>query len=214
MGDTGFWYVGQMPDDGVATLAPRIEAFCAKAGSDPGVLAVLEDWRSAPARIHGFGDGHVRDRYNERFLTAFWVVRPPEEVFAACGREELEASTWDLADQHRPRPCRAAFAAVGLIPPVSLLYLGLGPQRMAWVPGVLGVFALTSAEVAANADHVRRAHAMSPSERAGSVARMERWLRMGASPSFPVGHLLEALPLVFATAAEESTGLVAATAVM
>lgn len=214
MADTGFWYVGQMPDEGPAAPAPAIGAFCSKATADPGVQAVLDDWRAGPARIHGFGDGHVRDRWNERFYTAFWVVRPPEDVFTACSRADLEPFTWDLAEDVRPRACRAVFAAVGLIPPVSLLYLGLGPQRVQWVPGVLGVFALSAAEVAASADHVRRAHAMSPSERALAVARMEGWLRMGSSPSFPVAHLLEALPLVFATAAEEGTGLVAATAVL
>jgi hypothetical protein len=214
MADTGFWYVGQMPDDALAALAPRIGAFCARATADPGVQAVLEDWRAAPSRIHGLGEGQVRNRWNERFHTAFWVVRPPEEVFTACGRDDLDDATWDLSALERPRLCRAAFAAVGLIPPVSLLYLGLGPQRTAWLPGVMGVFALTAAEVTAAADHVRKAHSMSPSERAGAIARMEKWLRMGSSPSFPVGHLLEALPLLFATAAEEGRGLVAATAVL
>jgi hypothetical protein len=94
------------------------------------------------------------------------------------------------------------------------LYVGLGPDRAAQLPGALGTFVLDSAELAERAGHIRHAHALSPAERADAVARMNTWLEVGSGFGFQTPHVLEMLPAVIGSALASNMGLVSVTVAM
>jgi hypothetical protein len=146
------------------------------------------------------------------FLQAFWSATADSDLFYACAVDDHEDATWDLSDTHQPdEPPRAIFAATPGLPTVSLLYLGLGPDRARWLPGHLGTFALTHDELSETAHSLRHAHAMPPAERADAVRRMYSWLDIGNAHGFPVAHLLSALPELITSALGRGLGMVGAT---
>jgi hypothetical protein len=210
--DSGFWYVGHAPDGVVAELRPAFTAFATRVQSDQRVLQALQAWRALPASIHGPEPGGAIESAAHQFLDAFWSATADSNLFYACALDDHEDETWDLSEPHQPdEPPRAIFAATPGLPTVSLLYLGIGPERAKWLPGHLGTFALTHDELSEIAHPVRHAHAMSPAERAEAVRRMYTWLNIGSAHGFPAVHLLSALPDLIGSALGRGLGLVGAT---
>ena len=120
--------------------------------------------------------------------------------------------TWDLSEPNElDEPLRAIFAATPGLPTLSLLYVGLGPERALWLPGLMGNFALTHDQLAELAHAVRHAHALPPVERAAAVERMYSLLKAGNAHGFPVAHLLTGLPDLIGSALGRGLGLVGAT---
>ena len=143
---------------------------------------------------------------------AIWSATAGSDLFYACALEDHEDHTWDVSEPEAfDEPPRAIFAATPGLPTVSLLYVGLGPERARWLPGHMGSFALTSEQLAELAHTLRHAHAMPPAERAGAVNRMHSWLSIGTAYGFPVVHLLNALPDLIGSALGRGVGLVGAT---
>lgn len=212
MSDSGFWYAGHAPDELVAELRPRFSAFAQRVENDRRVLQALHAWKGLPAAIHGPEPGAPLHTAAQEFLDAFWSATADSDLFYACAQDDHEDETWDLSEPHQPdQPPRAIFAATPGLPTVSLLYLGLGPERSKWLPGHLGTFAMTHAELSEAAHALRHAHAMPPAERADAVRRMYSWLNVGTAHGFPVVHLLNALPELIGSAIARGRGLVGAT---
>jgi hypothetical protein len=210
--DSGFWYVGHAPDGLVAELRPAFSAFASRVESDQRVLRALEAWRAVPASIDGPQPGDPVSSSAHEFIEAFWSATADSDLFYACALDDHEDETWDLSEPHQPdEPPRAVFAATSGLPTVSLLYLGLGPERARWLPGHLGTFAMTHDELVEAAHSMRHAHAMPPAERADAVRRMYSWLSIGNAHGFPVVHLLSALPELIGSALARGMGLVGAT---
>lgn len=213
MSTTGFWYVSHVSDDAVREVLPRVDPFLSWVEADREASEALVEWRQAPTFVHGpEAIGHVLTPPSERFLDAFVRTQADQELFLACSIDETANETWDLSEMEHPEHCRALFAGIRKLPVVSLLYLGLGPERSRLLPGVMGNLILTSGEVEAAADAVRKAHILSPAEKADAIERMHAWLYAGDDFGFPVRHLLEALPLVFSTAVEMGSGIIGLTA--
>ena len=210
--DSGFWYVGHAPDGLVAELRPAMSEFAGRVESDQRVLQALGAWRSLPASVHGPEPGAPLAPTAQEFLEAFWSATADSDLFYACALDDHDEATWDLSAPHQPEePPRAIFAATPGLPTVSLLYLGLGPERAKWLPGHLGTFALTHDELTDVAHSLRHAHAMPPAERADAVRRMYSWLNLGSAHGFPVAHLLVALPELITSALGRGLGLAGAT---
>jgi hypothetical protein len=210
--DSGFWYVGHAPDALVASLRPAFSAFADRVESDPSVVRAMQAWRAVPASVHGPQPGEPVSPAAHEFLDAFWSATTDSDLFYACAIDDHEQSTWDLGEPHElDEPPRAFFATTPGLPTVSLLYLGLGPERAKWLPGHMGSFALTHDELAEAAHTLRHAHALPPVERADSVNRMYSWLNAGTAHGFPVVHLLSALPDLIGSALARGLGLVGAT---
>lgn len=210
--DTGFWYVGHAPDELVAELEPAFAAFAGRVESSRRVERALEEWRALPAAIHGPQPGVPVSSAVQEYVDAFWSATAGSDLFYACALDDHEESTWDLGEPHQPdEPPRAIFASTAGLPTVSLLYIGLGPERAKWLPGKLGSFAVTRAGLEESAHSIRHAHAMPPAERADAVRRMYSWLNHGSAPGFPVAHLLTALPDLIGSALARGVGLVGAT---
>jgi hypothetical protein len=210
--DSGFWYVGHAPDALVARLQPEFSAFSERAEGDGRVERAMETWRALPASIHGPEPGESISPAAGEFLEAFWSATAGSDLFYACALDDHETATWDLAEPHQlDEPPRAIFANTPGLPTVSLLYLGLGPERAKWLPGHMGSFALTHEQLAGVAHTLRHAHALPPVERAAAVERMYSWLNAGSSHGFPVAHLLSALPDLIGSAVSRGLGLVGAT---
>lgn len=204
---TGFWYIGHASDGLVTRLRPVVDAFVTEARGSQSLMEALGAWTVEPDKLQG-----PTSELGQRMLSGFSELMPPEDLFYACAEEEGENETWDLSESDRPRECRAAFAAIASVPPPLVLYSALGPERARRLPGALGVFALSASDAEKEHDTLRHAHALPPVERAQAVTRMHRWLVGTASVGFPVNHLLEALPVVVASAVEAGAGVVAATA--
>lgn len=210
--DSGFWYVGHAPDGLVAELRPAFSAFAKRVESDQRVLRALEAWRALPVSVHGPEPGDPVSPSAQEFLDAFWSATADSDLFYACAIDDHEDATWDLSEPHQPEePPRAIFAATRGLPTVSLLFVGLGPERAKWLPGHLGTLAATHDELEAAAHSLRHAHAMPPAERADAIRRMYAWLNIGNAPGFPVSHLLSALPELIGSALGRGVGLVGAT---
>lgn len=205
---TSFWYVSVAPAARVETARPMLERYLSTLTDDPEVREALTPWEELPGSIHG-PDGHGDvSPLARRFLAVFRRAEMGEEDLLAHSVAETEELTWDLEVDERPHPCEGFFAAVKGIPVASLLHLALGPQRIAWLPGAFGVFAVTADSIAEAADGVRRAHALSPADRVAAIERMHSWLGVGEDPGYPVHHLLEALPEVFGTAGSRQMGVI------
>ncbi len=212
MSDSGFWYVGHAPDELVAELRPAFSALAGQVESNQRVRRALEQWSALPASIHGPEPGAPDSSAAHEFLDAFWASTAGSDLFYACALDDHDDATWDLSEPHQPdEPPRAIFASTAGLPTVSLLYLGLGPERARWLPGHLGSFAVTQEDLAASAHAIRHAHAMPPAERAEAVRRMYSWLNYGSAPGFPAAHLLTALPDLIGSALARGVGLVGAT---
>lgn len=210
--DSGFWYVGHAPDGLVAELRPAFAAFAERVEADQRVVQAIQAWRALPASIHGPEPGAQVGPAAHEFLDAFWSATADSGLFYACALDDHEDATWDLSEPHQPEePPRAIFAATPGLPTVSLLYLGLGPERAKLLPGHLGTFAMTHDQLSGVAHSMRHAHAMPPVERADSVRRMYSWLNIGSAHGFPVVHLLSALPDLIGSALASGVGLVGAT---
>jgi hypothetical protein len=210
--DSGFWYVGHAPDGFVAELRPTVAAFANRVESDQRVLDAIRAWNALPASIHGPEHGVPLSPDAQEFLDVFWSATAGSDLFYACALDDHEDATWDLSEPHQPEePPRAIFAATPGLPTVSLLYVGLGPERAKWLPGHLGTFTMTHDELAEVAHSLRHAHAMPPAERADAVRRMYTWLNIGSAHGFPVVHLLSALPDLIGSALARGLGLVGAT---
>jgi hypothetical protein len=174
----------------------------------------MSAWKGWPARVHGFDEDRQLDRINRLFLGAFLAATPGEDTFYACSRDDLDHVTWDVGRELAPQPCEALFAHAERFPPISLLYIGLGPDRSSWLPGELGNFALTASELNERADRMRHAHALAPTERAEAIKRMNTWLEVGSVYGFNTAHILEALPAVIGPAVSAGMGLVSVTVSM
>ena len=214
MAVTGFWYVRQAADEEIARLRPPIDEFVHKVRSDPGIQEVMAAWKAWPAHVHGFGPDRSLDRLNRLFLGAFLAATPGENTFFACSRDDLDHATWDVGRDAPPEHVEALFAHIDRFPPISLLYMGIGPERAAWLPGALGCFALTASELEAQAVHIRRAHVLNPAERTDAVHRMNTWLEVGTPAGFRAAQMLEALPSVVGPALRDGAGLVSVTAAL
>jgi hypothetical protein len=205
---TSFWYVSLAPPATIAAAKEAIAGVVDRLRQDPEFDGWWEEWRATPEAVHGPGPGGgTASPAAVRLLDGFRQLELTEAQLLALSVPETEATTWDLGGD-RPDPCDGLFAAARGIPITSLLMMGLGPLRSSWLPGAFGMFALSGDEVAEAADGIRRAHAMSPADRASSLARMHDWLSMGDDHSLPVQHLLEALPDVAASAVARSTGMI------
>jgi hypothetical protein len=211
---TGFWYVRHAEDEELERLRPDIDKFVNRAVSDRGIQEVMAAWRTWPAVVHGFGEGHQIDRVNRMFLGAFLAGSPGQDAFYACSRDDLDAATWEIGRGVSPPHVEACFAWVERFPPASLLYVGLGPERSARLPGALGTFALSSRELVEHEYRIRHAHALSPAERADAVARMNKWLEVGSGNGFQTPQVLELLPSIIGSALSKGTGLVSVTVAM
>ena len=210
MSDSGFWYVGHAPDALVARLRPAFSAFADRVESD--VERAMEKWRALPASVHGPEPGEGTSTAAQEFLDAFWLATTESDLFYACSLDDHEAATWDLSEPNElDEPLRAIFAATPGLPTLSLLYVGLGPERAQWLPGLMGNFALTHDQLAELAHTVRHAHALPPVERAAAVKRMYSLLNAGTAHGFPVAHLLTGLPDLIGSALGRGQGLVGAT---
>ncbi len=214
MAVTGFWYLRQAADEEVATLRHGIDSFVERVGRDVSIQEVMAAWKGWPARVHGFDHNRQLDRVNRLFLGAFLAATPGEDMFYACSRDDLDHVTWDVGRELQPQHCEALFAHTERFPPLSLLFLGLGPERASWLPGALGNFALTAAELVELGGRMRHAHALAPAERADAIKRMNVWLEVGSAYGFNTGHILEAIPAVIGPAITAGMGLVSVTVSM
>lgn len=214
MAVTGFWYVRHASNEEVAALRPPIDDFVRRVSSDSGIQEVLEAWKAWPVRVHGFAPDRSLDRLNRLFLGAFLAATPGEDAFFACSRDDIDDVTWDVGRQPVPEHTEALFTHIDRLPPMSMLFIGIGPERASWLPGALGCFALTAAELSAEATHIRRAHLLNPAERTDAVHRMNTWLEIGSGAGFNAAHVLEALPAVIGTALQAGKGLVSVTAAL
>ena len=214
MAVTGFWYVRHAPDEEIESLRPPIDDFVRKVSADNGIQEVLAAWKAWPARVHGFGPDRSLDRLNRLFLGAFLAATPGENAFFACSRDDIDDVTWDVGRQNPPDRVEALFAHIDRFPPISSLFMGIGPERASWLPGALGCFALTAAELDAQANHMRRAHVLNPAERTDAVHRMTTWLEIGTPAGFRPSQVLEALPAVIGPALAKGVGLVSVTAAL
>lgn len=214
MAVTGFWYLRPAADDEVATLRPGIDSFVERFERDVSIQEVMAAWKGWPARVHGFDHNRQLDRVNRLFLGAFLAATPGENVFYACSRDDLDHVTWDVGRDTAPRYCEALFAHTERFPPLSLLFVGLGPERSSWLPGALGNFALTAAELRELSDRMRHAHSLAPAERADAIKRMNVWLEVGSAYGFNTAHMLEAIPAVIGPAITAGKGLVSVTVSM
>lgn len=214
MAVTGFWYLRHASDAEVAILRPAIDAFVSTVQADHGIEEVMAAWRTWPARVHGFDVNHELDRLNRLFLGAFLAATPDADTFYSCSRDDLDHATWDVGREPPPERCEAIFAHAERFPPMSLLFIGLGPERAGWLPGAMGTFALTAAELAEEAARMRHAHALAPAERVDAIQRMNTWLEVGSVFGFHSGQILEAMPAVIGTAMSAGVGLVSVTVSM
>lgn len=214
MAVTGFWYARSADDDEVEALRESIDSFAGRVEADRGVQEVMAAWRGWPGRVHGLDREGRLDRLNRLFLGAFLAAHPGENTFYACSRDDIDSTTWDVGREHAPSRCEAVFAHTERFPPMSLLFVGLGPERSARLPGAMGNFALTAGELDRHADRIRHAHALAPAERADAIKRMNGWLEVGSAPGFSTGQVLEALPAVIGPALNAGKGLVSVTVAM
>jgi hypothetical protein len=214
MAVTGFWYLRHATDDEVLRLRPSIDSFVERVRADRGIQEVMSAWSGWPARIHGFDHNRQLDRVNRLFLGAFLAATPGENAFYACSRDDIDDLTWDIGREEAPEECEALFAHAERFPPISLLFVGLGPERASWLPGAMGNFALTAAELEECAHRMRHAHAFAPAERADAAKRMNTWLEVGSAYGFNTGHMLEAIPAVLGPALSAGKGLVSVTVSM
>ncbi|MDH4117939.1 MAG: hypothetical protein OEZ14_06395 [Acidimicrobiia bacterium] len=214
MAITGFWYLRHATDDEVARLRGPIDDFVAQLRNDAGVQEVMAAWHGWPSRVHGFGPNRQLDRLNRLFLGAFLAANPGENAFLACSRDDIDDQTWDVGRGLPPEHCEALFAHTERFPPLSLLFIGIGPERASWLPGAMGNFALSSAELAEQAEHIRRAHAMAPAERTDAIRRMSTWLEVGSAYSFNTSQMLEAIPAVVGPALMAGKGLLSVSVAM
>lgn len=214
MAVTGFWYVRQVSDAEVAALRPGLDEFLARVAADDGIQEAMATWRTWPERVFGLDGQRQLDRLNRTFLGAFLAGHPGADLFYSCSRDDLDHVTWEVGRAPSPYPCEALFAWTARFPPASLLYVGLGPARIARLPGELGVFLLDSVELEQRADAIRHAHAIAPAERVDAIRRMNRWLEVGDAAGFATAHVIEALPLVVGSAVTAGVGLVSVTAML
>ncbi len=214
MAVTGFWYVRQVSDEEIVELRKPIDTFVERVAKDRGIQEVMAAWKAWPAQVHGFRPDRTLDRLNRLFLGAFLAATPGENAFFACSRDDIDDATWDIGREPAPDNVQALFAHIDRFPPMSLLFMGIGPDRAGWLPGALGNFALTSAELEREAPHLRHAHAMPPLERTDAIHRMNTWLEIGSGHGFNTAHVLEALPAVIGPALIAGKGLVSVTASM
>ena len=205
---TSFWYVSMAPPQAIPAAQAAAGRQVARAEADTAFVEALQEWRLTPSVVHGPAAGSPGlTPTSESFLRGFRSTELPEDQLVALSVAETEPGTWDLSGD-RPASCEAFFIAVRGVPAVSLLYVGLGPQRSGRLPGSFGFFALDAAETAAAGDAIRHAHMLSPADRAGAIERMHDWLHVGQDPACPVDHLLEALPEVIGTAAARGAGII------
>jgi hypothetical protein len=205
---TSFWYVSLAPPATIAAANEAIAGAVDRLRNDPDFGRWWDEWNATPDTVLGPGPGGGSPSPSAvGLLDGIRQLELTEAQLLEFSVPETEATTWDLSDE-RPDPCDGLFVALRGLPVTSLLLMGLGPLRTSWLPGAFGVFALSPEETAKAADGMRRAHAMSPADRASALARMHDWLSMGNDHSVPVQHLLEGLPDVAASAVSRSTGMI------
>jgi hypothetical protein len=208
MAGTSYWYVTAAPPDRLARFGSSIRAHVDAFTADAGAHQAYVEWGQNPESVHGpDGRGGQSSPSAEHLVDAFRRAEIPEAELLGYAVAETEDHTWDLGVQERPKPVEGLFAAVAGVPVASILYVGLGPQRAAWLPGVLGVFSVAPGRVPETAELVRKAHALSPFDRSAALERMHDWLGLGHDHGYPVHHLLEALPEVFGHAAASGLGV-------
>lgn len=200
---TGVWLVFHASDASAHEVAKYLALLQTRWLGDHAVAEGLRLWTEAPESVAS------RGAVADGFLDAFWRARIPRELFDACADPALEPATWDLAEERGHGAIKAVFAALPGIAPAAILNAGLGPQRAALIPGGLGMFALTNAELEEHAHGLRRAHAFIPQQKAQALHRMQSLFHLAGRNNYPIGNLLEAIPLVTASALGAGSGLIA-----
>jgi hypothetical protein len=210
MAQTGFWYVVQASDASAVEVAKYLHRL--RVEFEPTIGPMLDKWRITPAHTHD--DDESEFISSADYLRMFWKTRVPEELFYACADPRLDDATWDLATARLSRPTKAVLAAIPSIAPVAVLFSGLGVRRAEMIPGWMGMFSLTRVEVEEAAEQMRKAHGLPPQQRVNALQHMHHLLDRAGVLNFPIANLLEAMPVVLGSALEDSTGLIAVSAVI
>lgn len=192
----------------VARAQPALMTFGQRLRADESICDAMDDWQSMPEEV---ATGTNETGLASRFLATFWKAGIPETAFYAAAETDAESETWDLAETPQGREYRAAFIAAKGVPPMAVLFAGLGPQRAGLLPGTLGLFALSPEDTATAADTIRKTHALPPQPRADAQARMMQLVRTAGAPAIPVNNLLDALVVVVASAVSRGEGLISVT---
>lgn len=211
MAQTGFWYVVQASDASAVEVAKYLHRL--RTDFEPTLGPLLDSWRITPA-TRSFDEDESEFISTADYLRMFWATRVPEELFYACADPRLDDATWDLATARLGHPCKAVLAAIPSIAPVAVLFAGLGVRRADMIPGWMGMFSLTRAEVEQAAEPLRKAHGLPPQQRVTALQHMHHLLDQAGILNFPIANLLEAMPVVLGSALEDSTGLIAVSTVI
>jgi hypothetical protein len=97
------------------------------------------------------------------------------------------------------------FVVTGRLNPTAALFHGLGPARVAALPGYFGNFLLNAAETREALPAVVQAFTLDAAEREAAVIRMRDWATMGAD--LDAEALLRDLPRVWEEAVQNGLGL-------
>ncbi len=185
MSVTGFWFVQVMSDARVADLE-SLRAASLLAERDPAIQAAWQTWLAHPEGVaaHDTVEGTRMRRLNaasEAYLSLFW-------------RMPWQHSTFLEGRGGEPAPDDLAQFATRKLPPTSLLFHGLGPERARLQPGFLCDFLLSARELAAAHIAIASAFDLPMKERARVLDRMRAWLTVGDEPKADVAACLDLLP--------------------
>ncbi len=211
MGQTGFWYVVEASDASAAEVSKYLDVQWSHL--DPRVRATIDHWQEFPDHPLHDGDEPTGVSVDE-FIEAFSHVYVPEELFYACADPRLDDDTWDLAHARNGSKAKAVLAAIPSISPAAVLLAGLGARRAELLPGRMGMFSLTSAEVLEAAENIRKAHGLAPQRRYNALEQMHHLMDTVGAPNYPISNLLEGLPAALGAALSDGKGLIAVSAVI
>jgi hypothetical protein len=203
MGASGMWVLLVARDEDLEPYRARFAALLAEHAARPDVQALWRGWRDQPELVHGYtaepgGTHRSLDQPNEAFLhlgAGYPIADPDLDLVRDCQ---------NLAEDGRD----AIVVNTRKVDPVAALFHGLGPARAASLPGFLGNFLLTSAEVRAAEPAVAEAFRLDQAERAAVLGRIEQWLETGDTGT-PAEQILRAVPAIWGRATRLGLGVCA-----
>jgi hypothetical protein len=137
-----------------------------------------------------------------------WLERPGRFEANPFWRTPLQDGDWMA---HVGESDLVGHFAVRKMEPVSFVFEGLGPERARLLPGFLGNFLLSAAELLAARGAINAAFALTEAERADVLARMQAWADAGfGSDDVDLEECLDLLPRAAEQAASAGHGLLSA----
>ena len=215
MSASGYWLIGEIDDGAATSLVPSFERWRDQVEADPGFRRCRSAWEAtddvlAHVTRTKSGDSSVLDLDDDARAIdeLFSTYQPSNDLFMECANLVAPNEIWELQGDRPSEPLTTAMIGTRKLAPLSLVFVALGPVASQAIPGLLGNFALASAQTAERADAIADVLGSDVQE---LVQRAEVWMATGDEPLLDPTDLLAALPIMFQGARNTGRGIVSVT---